>query len=70
MTTYNLTVEFADECYEAETDVNVNELWENAEIGYRELFEYAGVPYDPFEKWTTDEIVDMTEFSCLPVDEG
>jgi hypothetical protein len=64
---YLLTVSFADEEYQAEVDYNVYDLWENAEIGHTELFEAAGVPYDPFEKWTVDEIVDMTEFSCVEI---
>lgn len=67
--TYKLVVWFADEEYEAEVEQNVNELWEHAEIGHSELFEMVGVPYDPFDKWTIEELVDMTEWSCSEITE-
>ena len=66
---YLLTVEFADEAYEAEVEYDVNQLWEESEIGHVELFDMVGVPYDPFEKWSMEEIVDMTEFTCVEIAE-
>jgi hypothetical protein len=65
MNQYQLEVTFSDECYQAVVDFDVCELWEYAEISYTELFEYVGVPYDPFDMWTVEELVDMVRFSCV-----
>lgn len=48
--TYRVTFTYDDQDYEFEDELDINELWGNAEIGHVELFEYAGADYpDDFD---------------------
>ena len=60
---YLWTVEYKDEVYTSEESCNLYELWENAEIGYQELFEYVGAEY-PEDEDEQDALFDEVSFSC------
>ena len=42
---YRVTFAYGEQDYEFEDELDISKLWENAEIGRIELFEYAGAEY-------------------------